>query len=184
MTFGFFSMGFFALILHQQGFPAGARGKEPTCQCRRHKETWVRSLGQEDPPEEGMTTHSSTLAWRTPWTEEPGRLLSMGSQRVGHDWRDLARLPQHLVHLPRTSSFLSVWQTLPPHNASSCGNPFMISPHKVKPNPFPSEPMSAGTYASFWALVMESCHWFWPIFLPWGPLKAGAMFSSSLSLSV
>ena len=50
-------MGFFALVVHQQGFPAGARGKEPTCQCRRHKETWVRSLGQEDPPEEGMATH-------------------------------------------------------------------------------------------------------------------------------
>ena len=47
------------------------------------QETWVRSLGQEDPLEKGMTTHSSLLAWRIPWTEEPGRLLSMGSQRVG-----------------------------------------------------------------------------------------------------
>ena len=47
--------------------------------------TWVRSLGWEDPLEEGMTTHSSILAWRIPWTEEPGRLPSMGSQRVGHD---------------------------------------------------------------------------------------------------
>ena len=47
-------------------------------------ETWVRSLGWEDPLEEGMATHSSILAWRTPWTEEPGRLPSMGSQRVGH----------------------------------------------------------------------------------------------------
>ena len=49
------------------------------------QETWVRSLGQEDPLEEGMTTHSSILAWRIPWTEEPGGLQSMGSQRVGHD---------------------------------------------------------------------------------------------------
>ena len=48
-------------------------------------ETWVRSLGWEDPLEEGMVTHSSILAWRIPWTEEPGRLQSMGSQRVGHD---------------------------------------------------------------------------------------------------
>ena len=48
------------------------------------QETWVRSLGWEDPPEKGMTTHSSILAWRTPRTEEPGRLRSMGSQRVGH----------------------------------------------------------------------------------------------------
>ena len=49
-------------------------------------ETWVWSLGREDPLEKGMTTHSSVLAWRIPWTEEPGGLQSMGSQRVGHDW--------------------------------------------------------------------------------------------------
>ena len=45
----------------------------------------VRSLGQEDPLEEGMATHSSILAWRIPWTEEPGGLQSVGSQRVGHN---------------------------------------------------------------------------------------------------
>ena len=50
------------------------------------RETQVRSLGQEDPMEKEMITHSSTLAWRIPWTEEPGRLQSTGSQRVGHDW--------------------------------------------------------------------------------------------------
>ena len=49
------------------------------------QETWVRSLGQEDPLEKEMTNHSSTLAWKIPWTEKPGRLQSMGSQRVGHD---------------------------------------------------------------------------------------------------
>ena len=48
-------------------------------------ETWVRSLGWEDTLEEGMATHSSILAWKIPWTEEPGRLQSVGSQRVGHD---------------------------------------------------------------------------------------------------
>ena len=48
-------------------------------------ETWVRSLDWEDPVKEGMATHSSILAWRIPWTEEPGRLQSMGSQRVGHE---------------------------------------------------------------------------------------------------
>ena len=50
------------------------------------QETWVRSLGWEDPLEEGMATHSSVLSWRIPWTEEPGRLQSMGSQIVGHNW--------------------------------------------------------------------------------------------------
>ena len=49
------------------------------------QETWVQSLGWEDPLEKEMATHSSTLAWKIPWTEELGRLQSMGSQRVGHD---------------------------------------------------------------------------------------------------
>ena len=48
-------------------------------------ETWVQSLGWEDPLENEMAAHSSILAWRIPWTEEPGGLQSMGSQRVGHD---------------------------------------------------------------------------------------------------
>ena len=48
-------------------------------------ETWVQSLGREDPLEKEMATHSSTLAWKIPQTEEPGRLQSMGSQRVRHD---------------------------------------------------------------------------------------------------
>ena len=49
------------------------------------RETRVRSLGQEDPLEKEMATHSSTLVWRIPWREEPGRLQSMGSQRVQHN---------------------------------------------------------------------------------------------------
>ena len=49
------------------------------------QETQTKSLGWEDPPEEGMATHSSILAWGIPWREEPGGLQSMGSQRVGHD---------------------------------------------------------------------------------------------------
>ena len=49
------------------------------------RQTWVSSLGWEDPLEEGMATHSSILGWKIPWTEEPSRLQSMWSQRVGHD---------------------------------------------------------------------------------------------------
>ena len=49
------------------------------------QETQVHSLGQEDPLGKGMATHSNILAWKTPWTEEPGRLQSTGSQRVRHD---------------------------------------------------------------------------------------------------
>ena len=49
------------------------------------RETWLQSLGQEDPLEKEMAIHSSTIAWKIPWTEEPGRLQPMGSQRVRHD---------------------------------------------------------------------------------------------------
>ena len=49
-------------------------------------ESQVHSLGREDPLEKGMATHSGILVWRIPWTEEPGRLQSMGSQRIGHNW--------------------------------------------------------------------------------------------------
>ena len=49
------------------------------------RETQVQSLGQEDPLEKEMATHASTLAWKIPWMEEPGRLQSMGLQRVGHN---------------------------------------------------------------------------------------------------
>ena len=49
------------------------------------QETWVQSLGLEDPLEKEMATHSSTLAWKIPWTEAPGKLQSMGSQRVRHN---------------------------------------------------------------------------------------------------
>ena len=58
------------------------------------QETRVPSLGREDPLEKEMATHSSILAWRIPWTEEPGGVQSIGSQRVGHDYSDTVLLPQ------------------------------------------------------------------------------------------
>ena len=72
-----------------RGFPGDISGKEPAFQCRRHKRCGF------DPCDgkilaEGMATHSSTPAWRIPWTGKPGRLQSMGLQRVGNDWSDLA----------------------------------------------------------------------------------------------
>ena len=54
-------------------------------------ETWVQSLSQEDPQEEGMATHSSILAWRIPWREESGRIQSTGMQRITRDWSDWAQ---------------------------------------------------------------------------------------------
>ena len=60
-------------------------GKESACQCKEIKEMWVQYLGWEDPLEDEMETHSSILAWRIPWTEEPGRLQSTVLHRVGYD---------------------------------------------------------------------------------------------------
>ena len=63
------------------GFLGGSDGKESACNAGDR----VQSLGWEDSLEKEMATYSSTLAWKIPWMEEPGRLQSMGSQRVGHD---------------------------------------------------------------------------------------------------
>ena len=71
--------------LTEEGLPWWLSSKESSCNVGDLQEMWVRSLGQEDPLEKGIATHSSTLAWEIPWTEEPGRLQSMGSQRVRHD---------------------------------------------------------------------------------------------------
>ena len=60
------------------------------------QEVWVQSLSQEDPLEKGMVTHSSVLAWKFPWTEEPGRLQSMESQRVRHGWATSLSLSFHM----------------------------------------------------------------------------------------
>ena len=58
------------------------------------QEMWIRSLGREDPLEKAMAPHSSILAWKIPWTEEPGRLQFMGLQRVGHAWATKQQLIQ------------------------------------------------------------------------------------------
>ena len=64
--------------------PSGSVVKKPPA-MQEPQETWVQSLGQEDPLEEEMATHSRILAWRIPWTEEPGGLQSLGLQRVTHN---------------------------------------------------------------------------------------------------
>ena len=66
------------------GFPGGSEVKNPPA-IQESQEKEVPSLSQEDPLEEGMAIHSSILAWRIPWTEEPGGLQSIASQKVGHD---------------------------------------------------------------------------------------------------
>ena len=85
-SFSFFKLDNLSLSaisrsINAVGFPHGSVVKNlPAVQ-----EMWVQSLGWEDSLEDGMATHSSILTWRIPWTEEPGRLQSMGSQTVRHD---------------------------------------------------------------------------------------------------
>ena len=74
----------FGFLVHVKSFPVAQQVK--ICLPKQEtQETWVQSLGQEDPREEGMATHSKIIVWRIPWTVEPGRLQSAGSHRVGHD---------------------------------------------------------------------------------------------------
>ena len=113
-------------VLHTflRAFPGDTNGKLPACQCRRWKRRgfnpWV-----EDPLEEGTATHSNILAWRIPWTEEPGGLRSVGLQRVRHDSSDLTcthtptldHLIQNLFSLSLVifslSFFLEIYLKLP-----------------------------------------------------------------------
>ena len=86
-----------------RSFPGGSEVKHLLANAGDTGEMQVGSLGQEDPLEEGIATHSSTLAWEIPWTEEPGGLQSMGSQRVGHNWATVQAHTHFLssTHFPR-----------------------------------------------------------------------------------
>ena len=78
------------------------------------RETWVRSLGREDALEKEMAIHSSTIAWKIPWTEEPGRLQSVGSQRVRYDWATSLSFPKRK------------WCTLPKDICLGCCSVLLI----------------------------------------------------------
>ena len=80
-----YSWGFWVVIVYSGGFPSGSVVENPPA-VQEIPETWVRSLGREDPLEKEMTTHSSVLAWGIPWTEEPGRIQFIVLQRAGHSW--------------------------------------------------------------------------------------------------
>ena len=95
------------------------------------QKTWVWSLGQEDPLEKGMAAHSSTLAWRIPWTEEPGGLQSMGSQRIEHGWA--------------THFHFSL-------------DPFLTCSH---PSPFLLSAVSLSSDFNLWPLAFHGCIWIW-----------------------
>ena len=82
----------FTNICEHYRLPSGSAVENPPA-IQKSQEMRVRSLGQEDPLEEGMATHSSIVSWRISWTEEPGGLGSIGSHRVRHDWSTHAHRP-------------------------------------------------------------------------------------------
>ena len=113
-------IAFFTIWATGEALPGGASGTELACQCRRCTETWVWSLGWEDPLEEGIATLSSILAGRIPWTEEPGGLQSMGLQRVRHDWSDSTHTLLSVSSSGCFSFFLSVTRMAPCSCALIC----------------------------------------------------------------
>ena len=108
----------FMLSQRTESYPGGSEVRNlPAMQ-----ETWVPSLSQEDPLEEGMATHSSILGWRIPWTEEAGRLQSMGLQRVGHGWATNTFKGQRGVPglLYNVCAMLLVWMKCRDGNSAFC----------------------------------------------------------------
>ena len=111
-------------ILLWMGLSWWLSGKESPV-MQETQNTWVGSLGREDPLDEGMATHSSVLAWRIPWIEEPGGLQSTGLERVGHNrsnwegmllWiqpKDIVSYITHLYSLPQQVFFLSWLHVFP-----------------------------------------------------------------------
>ena len=109
-------------------------------------ETWVWSLGQEDPLEEEMTTHSSILAWRIPWTEESGRLQSTGSQKVRHNWSDLAHYCLYSLYC--ASDLCSLFST--------CCKFVPLNTHSYLPHP---HPLVTVIYSVFHFDFLDSITW-------------------------
>ena len=94
-------------LVQSLGFPGRSSGREPTCPCRRPQRYGFDHWFRKNPLEKEMATHSSILAWRIPWTEEPGGLQSIGLQKVGHYWSDLACM--HLESLISKYWVLNIW---------------------------------------------------------------------------
>ena len=131
-----------------RGFPGGTDSKQSACNVRDP----VWSLAWEDPLEKEMATHSSILAWRIPWTEEPGGLQSMGSQRVGHGWVADTNTLYHIelcVHSDLTllwydhgDYYRIIWGIMNTSHRLSCGfqihlPPFRIRTHQLRITSYP-----------------------------------------------
>ena len=92
------------MLISLRGFPGGACGKEPTCQCRRQKRHWLDPWVKKIPWRRAWQPTPVILPGESPWTGEPGGLQPIGSQRVGHNWSDLAH-----THASKASCSESLW---------------------------------------------------------------------------
>ena len=134
------------------------------------QETWVWSLGWEDPLEKEMATHSSILAWRIPWMEKPGGLQSTGSQRIWHDWETLSKNIWKLASPGITRKKLTLWMAYFKH-VHSLENDLTCFPIAVElpfgPNrvirEFPSSPVVRALCFYYQGccccLIAKSCLW-------------------------
>ena len=131
-------------LLGWLGFPGGSTIKNPP-EMQKTQETWVRSLGREDPLEKRMATHSSILAWGALWTQEPGRLQSMGSQRVRHDWAiNTFKLFTFKAIITSESHFHQLLGSWPCRPGSDVHSKLLSYLYKVTPGSnFPGMPISS-----------------------------------------
>ena len=119
-------------------------GKESTCQCRSGQETQVPTLGEEDPLEKEIATHSSILAWKIPWTEQPNRLWSRGLQRVGQDWACSLSLSLSLSHTHTHTHHLSLLHI--PEFTKAMNN---------------ESDLNSSQSLHFWSLLERAAKWWW-----------------------
>ena len=151
-------------------------------------ETQVRSLGREDPLEKEMATHSSILAWRIPWREEPGRLQSTGLQRVRHDWAT-----SHPFLKPRAHIASTCWQPFSdlvlPWSGSRGQHPCSQSPafhaRNIERVPVPGQlgHKAAQVWVScLYSVTLEMLHRSPISLLPWATIRDDDQFPHCFSL--
>ena len=146
---------------------------------RALQEIWVRSLGREDALEKGTAAHSSVLAWRIPWTEEPGGLLSVGSNRVGHGWGTNTTTPLLSISVQRRTilimlGFLNYEHAVSLHSLLSSlkvlSNVLVV--FSVQVLDFLLDTVPCVSFTDFWSNFLPSTHLEFRIPASWGQCQS------------